>query len=68
MKSWMPFTISFIVAVVMNVLPLAWAEFVDNSFYEVGFVLYFLTIPAGILLMLAGLIISLVLFFKRRSA
>lgn len=69
MKTWTPFIISLVLAILIIAFPLFMAFVVgDEGWVEVGGFLEIILIPAGAGLSLAGLIISLVLYFRRRAA
>ncbi|MEM7348309.1 MAG: hypothetical protein AAF485_29115 [Chloroflexota bacterium] len=59
MKPCLPLIIAAAVIIVANVLPVLWT-FVDPGFVTVGWAVYFLTIPASILLLPSGLIWTLI--------
>ncbi len=68
MKTWTPLLITFVITVVMNAIPVFMAFVVgDEGWAQAGWAFYFFTIPLGALLLVAGFVISLVLYFKRRK-
>lgn len=68
MKTWTPFLASLVVTFLMNFFPFFMAFIVGaEGWGEAGWALYFFTIPLGILLLLLGLVISLILFVRRRQ-
>jgi hypothetical protein len=68
MNTWTPLIITVVFSVLMNVFPLFMAFVVRaQGWAEAGWVFYFFTIPAALVLLFLGLVISLVLFFRRKS-
>ena len=68
MKVWIPLIYSLGWAFLMNAYPYYMAFVVgDDGWGRAGWAFYFITIPAGVVLILLGLITSLVLFFVRRK-
>jgi len=57
-KPWRPFLISFLLALAVNLVPVAVINF-DNQ--EYGWLLYFITVPVGGIVLAIGLIWSIVL-------
>ncbi|MCY0967120.1 hypothetical protein [Parathalassolituus penaei] len=69
MKTWTPFKLATLLAVLINAFPLLMAFVVQaDGWKETGWVMYMLLIPAGLGLMLLGFITSMVMFFRRRNA
>ena len=67
MKTWTPLIVSVLLALVINAFPVFMAFVVRaEGWAQAGWAYYFLTIPAAIVLLLLGLVISLVVFFRRR--
>lgn len=68
MKTWTPLLISLVLTFLMNFFPFFMAFIVgDEGWAQAGWAYYFFTIPLGLLLLALGLIISLVLYFRRRK-
>lgn len=68
MKTWTPFLISLLVTFLLNFFPFFMAFIVRaEGWGEAGWAFYFFTIPLGALLLALGLIISLILFLRRRQ-
>jgi hypothetical protein len=69
MKTWTPLLISLVLAVILNAYPLVMAFVVQaEGWVQGGWAVYFFTVPLGGILIMSGLVISLVLFFRRRKS
>lgn len=68
MKSWVPFVVALIITIVLNAFP-AFMAFVvgDSGWAQVGWVVYFYSIPFSLVLLFVGALISLIMHRRRRS-
>ena len=68
MKTWTPLIVGVVITLLLNAFPWFMAFVIQApGWAQAGWAYYFFTIPAGVVLLLLGLIISLVLFFRRRN-
>ncbi len=69
MRTWTPLVVSVVLAVGINLFPIFMAFVVRaEGFVQAGWAFYFFLVPAAVVLLLLGLVISLVLWFRRRRA